>query len=90
MATIRPFLSSGVRLGVVPDDHRSPEESTESLEKSDFSEDLEGSCELMNDVTSDAGNNDDEAKRYNDEQRSQRIRKKWEDYFDSINDRDGD
>ena len=90
MSTIRPFLSSGIRLGVVPNDDPSQVESEELAEKPDFSEELEGSCELMNDVASDAGNNDDEAQRYQDEQRLHGIRKRWEVYLDSINKKDDD
>lgn len=90
MATIRPFLSSGVRIGIVPDDRSSREESEESIEKPDFSEELEGSCELMNDVKPDAGSNDEEARRFNEEQRSKRIRKRWEDYLDSIHNKKSD
>ena len=90
MSTIRPFLSSGVRIAVVPDDHPSDQEPEEVSENADFSDELEGSCELMSDVTSDAANNQDQAKREDDERKSRRLRKRWEDYFDSLNIRDDD
>lgn len=90
MSTIRPFLSSGIRMAVVPDEHSSDEEPEEVSENADFSEELESSCELMSDVTSDAANNEDEAKRDDDERRSRRLRKRWEDYFDSMSNRDDD
>ena len=90
MTTIRPFLSSGVRLGVVPDDRQSQEQSEELPENPDFSEELEGSCELMNEVVSDPGNNDEASKKFNEEQRTQRIRKRWEEYMETLNNKDDD
>jgi|GEM_PF-3635436 len=87
MSTIRPFLSSGVRLAVVPDNSPSDTQTEhgEALENADSSIELEGSCELMSEVKPDAENNDDETKRHNDEQRHKKVLKKWMEYLDILN-----